>query len=233
MPCAASALMCAGRSRRASRAPWMRGCSVLTRPSSISGKPVTCDTSVTGNLASANSFAVPPVDSSVMPRWCRARANSTMPALSETEISARGMSLQEFVVGQLAAQRVAVDAQPVGGLALIAVGLAHHHLEQRLLDGVHDHLVHRVRFGAAQVVEVVLERVAHALLDLALAHRQAASSSASSLAAGVPEGRRACRSPSWSNHVATAAACASQLSSVFITARNASPPGSARTAQPM
>jgi hypothetical protein len=55
MPCAASAAMCAGRSRRASRPPWMRGCRVFTRPSSISGKPVTSATSVTGRPASASS----------------------------------------------------------------------------------------------------------------------------------------------------------------------------------
>ena len=35
-------VMCSGRSRRASSAPWIAGCSVFTRPSSISGKPVTC-----------------------------------------------------------------------------------------------------------------------------------------------------------------------------------------------
>ena len=36
--CASSALMCAGSSRRASNPPWMCGCSVLTRPSRISGE---------------------------------------------------------------------------------------------------------------------------------------------------------------------------------------------------
>src|SRR5262245_8596767 len=172
MPCAVIAAMCSGRSRRASRAPWMRGCSVLTRPSSISGKPVTCATSVTGSPASASSLAVPPVDTSATPRWCSARAKSTTPVLSDTEINARVIdrSLQEFVVAQLASQRVAVDAEPVGGLALVAVGLPHDHLEQRPLDSVHDHLVHRVRLGTAQVVEVALERGTHALFDLLSAH---------------------------------------------------------------
>ena len=42
-------------SRRASRPPWMRGCSVFTRPSSISGKPVYSATSVTGSADSASS----------------------------------------------------------------------------------------------------------------------------------------------------------------------------------
>ncbi len=35
----------------ASSPPWMRGCSVLTRPSIISGKPVNCATSTTGSPA--------------------------------------------------------------------------------------------------------------------------------------------------------------------------------------
>jgi hypothetical protein len=37
---------------------------------------------------SASSLAVPPVESSLMPSACSACANSTMPVLSETEISA-------------------------------------------------------------------------------------------------------------------------------------------------
>ena len=40
--------MCAGSSRRASSAPCTAGCSVFTRPSSISGKPVISLTSFTG-----------------------------------------------------------------------------------------------------------------------------------------------------------------------------------------
>ena len=44
MPWACSSAMCSGRSRRASRPPCTTGCSVFTRPSSISGEPVTSDT---------------------------------------------------------------------------------------------------------------------------------------------------------------------------------------------
>ena len=67
MLCVCNAAICAGTSRRASKPPWILGCSVFTRPSSISGKPVWSATSVTGRFASANSLAVPPVDRSVMP----------------------------------------------------------------------------------------------------------------------------------------------------------------------
>src|SRR5438309_11807056 len=67
----------------------MDGCSVFTRPSMISGNPVTSTTSATGNPASRSVFAVPPVEIRVTLRSASARANSTSPVLSETEISAR------------------------------------------------------------------------------------------------------------------------------------------------
>ena len=53
--------------RRARMPPWIFGCSVLTRPSIISGKPVTSDTCTTARPASASALAVPPVDTSSKP----------------------------------------------------------------------------------------------------------------------------------------------------------------------
>ena len=44
------------------------GCSVLTRPSSISGEPVTAATSVTGRPGVAERAAVPPVETSSKPQ---------------------------------------------------------------------------------------------------------------------------------------------------------------------
>ena len=88
MPWSASACMWAGTSRRASRPPCTLGCSVFTRPSSISGNCVTSATSVTGSPASCSSFAVPPVDSRLKPSATSAAAKSATPVLSETEISA-------------------------------------------------------------------------------------------------------------------------------------------------
>src|SRR3546814_13906619 len=69
--------------------PCTLGCSVLTRPSIISGKPVWSDTSFTASPASRSALAVPPVDSSSTP--CRASAcpSATSPVLSDTESSAR------------------------------------------------------------------------------------------------------------------------------------------------
>ena len=54
--------------------PWTAGCSVFTRPSIISGKPVRSVTSRTGRPASASALRVPPVETSSTPRSCeRAR----------------------------------------------------------------------------------------------------------------------------------------------------------------
>ena len=88
MLCAFKAAMCSGVSRRASKPPCTLGCRVFTRPSSISGKPVTSATSVTGKPCSAKSLAVPPVEMRPTPKACKSRASSTMPVLSETEMSA-------------------------------------------------------------------------------------------------------------------------------------------------
>ena len=65
MPAFAACARCSGLSRRHSRPPWIFGCSVFTRPSIISGKPVCWLTSVTGSPRSARSRAVPPVERSV------------------------------------------------------------------------------------------------------------------------------------------------------------------------
>src|SRR3546814_11113054 len=89
MFCSAIAAACSALSRTASSPPCTLGCSVLTRPSIISGKPVWSDTSFTASPASRSALAVPPVDSSSTP--CRASAcpSATSPALSDTESSAR------------------------------------------------------------------------------------------------------------------------------------------------
>src|SRR5215510_8878582 len=75
--------------RRPRRPPCTFGCSVLTRPSMISGKPVSVDTSVTGTPAWRSAAAVPPVETSAMPSASRPCAKSTRPVLSETLSSAR------------------------------------------------------------------------------------------------------------------------------------------------
>ena len=89
IPCASIACRSSGRSRRARMPPCTAGCSVLTRPSIISGNPVTVETLVTVSPASTRALAVPPVDTSSYPRAAKPRAKSTRFVLSDTLNSAR------------------------------------------------------------------------------------------------------------------------------------------------
>src|ERR1700733_9659785 len=99
MPFARIASAWAGLPRIASRPPCTAGCSVLTRPSIISGKPVKSPTSSTFSPASLSVLRVPPVETSSMPKPDNARANSTTPVLSETEMSARDARRSSSVIG--------------------------------------------------------------------------------------------------------------------------------------
>src|SRR5216684_2382745 len=76
-------------------APCTFGCSVFTRPPSISGQPVSSATSRTGIPASRNSRAVPPVEIISIPRAASSRVNSATPVLSYTLISARSIAKRE------------------------------------------------------------------------------------------------------------------------------------------
>src|SRR5262245_11273331 len=72
----------------------MAGCSVFTRPSSISGKPVTVETEVTASPASMSMRAVPPVEINSKPRAASPRARSTIPVLSDTLSRALGINVK-------------------------------------------------------------------------------------------------------------------------------------------
>src|SRR4029077_6444054 len=72
--------------------PCTFGCSVFTRPPSISGQPVSSATSRTGVPASRNRRAVPPVEIISIPSAASSRANSATPVLSYTLISARSIA---------------------------------------------------------------------------------------------------------------------------------------------
>ena len=60
----------------------------MTRPSQISGNPVTSLMLITSTPLSANSFIVPPVAITCQPSSRSPRANSTTPVLSLTLINA-------------------------------------------------------------------------------------------------------------------------------------------------
>src|SRR5665811_1733554 len=89
MPSSWMAFRCSWLCRSARMPPWIAGCSVFTRPSMISGNPVTSDTGVTGIPTSLRNLNVPPVEMSSMPRSARPRANDSRFPLSDTDTSAR------------------------------------------------------------------------------------------------------------------------------------------------
>ena len=82
MPSSASWAWCDGLAVSASRPACTRGCSVLTRPSRHSGKPVSSSTLVTGTPAAAIRAAVLPVETISTPAACSPEARSSSPVLS-------------------------------------------------------------------------------------------------------------------------------------------------------
>src|SRR5271154_2490974 len=127
----------------------------------ISGKPVCSATSTTLMPWLVKSCAVPPVDSSSMPRSFSSRANSTMPVLSETLSNARrtGVStlLADAELFELLAQCAAIDPEYGRRPALIALSVAHHRFEQRLFDLAHHQIVQTRRFMPIQRFKVALQ----------------------------------------------------------------------------
>jgi len=77
------------RSRRARMPPCTFGCSVFTRPPSISGLHVNSATSTTARPASRSARAVPPEATNSTPRATRPLPNWIRSRLSETESNAR------------------------------------------------------------------------------------------------------------------------------------------------
>src|SRR5580704_10733332 len=85
--------------------PCTLGCSVFTRPPSISGHPVRSETSRTPMPASRSNLAVPPVETISIPSDASSRANSITPVLSYTLISARSMVTLPPVALEVAPQQ--------------------------------------------------------------------------------------------------------------------------------
>src|SRR5258705_8679648 len=168
MPASASVAMCSRRSRRARMPPWIFGCSVLARPSSISGKPVCADASVTRTPYYSSSFAVPPVERICTPSAASPRQTSTTPVLSETLTSARATFTSGFPLRlpsrldpqllDLLAQGIAVDAEHGRRRALVAGGLAGHAFGEPARDMLRPPVVHRGRLRALNTAETPRER---------------------------------------------------------------------------
>src|SRR5688500_1874109 len=122
----------------------------------ISGKPVKSEIERTSMPASWSSCAVPPVETTSMPRSVRPRANSTMPRLSETDSSARptrtspGRAKCELTAVSATGPRLSGDphATGVGRVqAQCAAGEEADRLRQQLVLQRAQALVYRVAVG--------------------------------------------------------------------------------------
>src|ERR1035437_8121353 len=140
MPASLIAAMCSGTSRLASSPPWIMGCRVFKRPSSISGYPVYSATSetlikacltrmlmVVGGLGCGREIREE--------RRLRGKADR---GCYPSRLTARSSHL-DFQLLDFLAQGVAVDAQPLGRCRLVALGVMQHHLDHRLLDILQHH----------------------------------------------------------------------------------------------
>ena len=141
-----------------------------------------------------------------------------MPVLSETESRAvsvgHGVGCVHLIsLWSSSLRRSVLRLMPSHsrGLALVAFGLAHDDVEHRLFHRVDDHVVHRMRLGAAQVLEVLLQAGAHALLDVLLAHACSAGGWRRWPPAAAACGSSGWRSASSSKKVDTARTCASAV----------------------
>src|SRR5262245_26683194 len=175
MPCSAIAATCSSLSLRPSSAPCTLGCSVLTRPSIISGNPVTWDTSSTLTPEERRRLAVPPVERISTSSDARPRANSTTPVLSETEISARRTFIGASSLLPGTARGAAAPALHVRVDERLDVAVEHSLDVGRLVVGaqVLDLLVRRHHVRADLVAEVDLGLLAVGLLQLLVPRRLA------------------------------------------------------------
>src|SRR4051812_24650959 len=117
--------------------------------------------SVTGTPAAASAFAVPPVDKRLMPRAASAFARGTSPFLSDTDNSAcviGSATSDQAVFVELRPQRIAVEAEHVGRMGLIAVRALEHRRQQRALDVRNDHVVDAVRRFAIELAVILIQR---------------------------------------------------------------------------
>jgi hypothetical protein len=79
-------------------------------------------------------------------------------------------ALQQSVLLQLLAQGIAIDAQHLRRVGLVAVRAQHHDFEDRLLDSQDDHIVDVRRLLLAQVIEIFFKTLLDDFLDTFFAH---------------------------------------------------------------
>src|SRR4051812_29275927 len=105
------AVMWSLRPRIARIPPEIFGCIVFTRPSSISGKPVTSETSRTGTPFSRIIRAVPPVETISAPSSLSARAKSMIPVLSVTLMRTRPIAISRTITLKCGLRRALAAAE--------------------------------------------------------------------------------------------------------------------------
>jgi len=71
---------------------------------------------------------------------------------------------------QFFAQRVAVNAEHLGCMRLIAVSAYHHRFEHGTLHGQHDHVIDITRLMLTQVAKIFIKALANDFLDMVFAH---------------------------------------------------------------
>src|SRR3989344_3114795 len=121
----------------------------------------------------------------------------------------RGMLLVELVQLELLAQGIAVNAENIGRLALVALGVFHHDFEQRLFHLVQHHLVDVGHLFAVKVVEILLHRALHAHGDRSFAVLGHAAIRSSTCAA---------------KNSRVSASCSATVSTRLTALRNSAPP---------
>src|SRR5688500_1118012 len=120
----------------------MRGLSVLTRPSRISGKRVYSSTALVSIPSAASSRRVPPVETISTSSAARPRANSSRPRLSDTLSRARRTRTSPGALTSAPARSVAIVGEHrsrVGGIGANPPrgNQAHRTRQQPVLDAVH------------------------------------------------------------------------------------------------
>src|SRR5436190_23852153 len=123
IPCSAIAAIWSSRPRIARIPPEIFGCIVLTRPSSISGNPVTSETSRTGMPFSRIIRAVPPVEIISAPSSLRKRAKSMIPVLSVTLMRTRRRGISRTITRCRALQHPRALSCALAAAKLQRIGL--------------------------------------------------------------------------------------------------------------
>src|SRR3990167_3710115 len=103
----------------------------------------------------------------------------------------RRCSIDELVLQQLLAQRVAVQAQPLRGARLVVLRLLHHDFKQGLFDRLDQHVVQAGRVGAVEIAEIVFQAGTNTVVQVVVAHAASFQFSSWGVVSSVPAAAQA------------------------------------------